>query len=247
MISYRKDEHVAMVTIAKSCIGLESLRSLREKLLELRIRIMSDKDIRVVLLNGLGGNEFSLGEDFASVEAYKKIWGLDVEIANIDRPVIAGIDGDAKGLGLEMALACDIRIASNTACFGFPFIKKGLIPWNGGTQRLPRLVGKAKAIEMLLFGSMIDAHEALRIGLVNKIVSSEKALEFVTVLAKEVASKAPVALRHAKEAISKGMDLTLEQGLRLEADLYLLLHTTRDRTEGIRAFQKSRKPEFEGR
>jgi enoyl-CoA hydratase/carnithine racemase len=168
-------------------------------------------------------------------------------IADLDRPVITGIEGDAIGLGLELALASDIRIAAATAQFGFPHIKKGLIPWDGGIQRLARVVGKAKAMEMILTGGLMDADEARRIGLVSKVVSSEELMPVTMDMAREMASKGPIALRYAKEAIQKGMDLTLEQGLRLEADLYFLLHTTKDRTEGIKAFREKRTPEFEGR
>jgi enoyl-CoA hydratase/carnithine racemase len=157
-----------------------------------------------------------------------------------------GIGGDAIGLGLELALACDIRIAADTAHFGFPHIKEGLIPWDGGTQRLSRVVGQAKAMEMILTGEVIDAEEAYRIGLLSKVVPAEELMPVTIDMAREMASKGPIALRYAKEAIQKGMDLTLEQGLRLEADLYFLLHTTKDRTEGITAFREKRTPEFEG-
>ena len=144
-------------------------------------------------------------------------------------------------------LACDIRIATNISHFGLLHIEKGLIPWDGGTQRLSRVIGQAKAMEMILTGELIDTQEAYRIGLVNKVVSSEDLMKVAADMAREMASKGPIALRYAKEAIRKGMDLTLEQGLRLEADLYFLLHTTKDRTEGIRAFQEKRSPQFEGR
>ena len=154
---------------------------------------------------------------------------------------------DAVGLGLELALACDIRICTEPCHFGFPHIEKGSIPRDGGTQRLPRLVGKAKAIEMILMGESIDAREACRIGLVNRIVPSEDLTASVMKMALEMASKAPFSLKYAKEAICKGMDLTLEQGLRLEGDLYFLLHTTRDREEGIKAFREKRTPRFEGK
>ena len=144
-------------------------------------------------------------------------------------------------------MACDIRIASEAARFALTHIKSGLIPGDGGTQRLSRLIGRGKAIEMILTGEMIDAREALRIGLVNKIVPSEKLEETALHMAREMASKGPVAVRYAKEAINKGIDMTLEQGLRLEADLYLLLHTTQDRVEGIQTFQKKGVPRFEGK
>jgi enoyl-CoA hydratase/carnithine racemase len=171
---------------------------------------------------------------------------LAQSIADCERPVMIGIRGNAVGLGLELALACDIRIASETSRFGLPQIGEGLMPCDGGTQRLCRTVGKAKALEMILTGELIDAREANRIGLVSRIVPAEQVLPTVMRLARDMASKSPISLEYCKESIMKGMDLTLEQGIRLEADLYFLLHTTHDRREGIKAFQEKRKPEFKG-
>jgi enoyl-CoA hydratase/carnithine racemase len=167
-------------------------------------------------------------------------------IAGIEKPVIAAINGDALGEGLELALACDIRIAAQKARFGFPEVASGLIPSDGGTQRLPRIIGKGKALEFILTAETFDAADALETGLVTKVVPGESLAAEVETLAKAIAGKAPVSLRYIKEAINKGLDLTMEQGLRLEADLYFLLHTTGDRTEGIKAFQQKRPPEFKG-
>jgi enoyl-CoA hydratase/carnithine racemase len=146
-----------------------------------------------------------------------------------------------------MALACDIRIAGETSRFGLPQIKKGLIPWDGGTQRLTRLVGRGKALEMILTGETMSAEEAYRFGLVSQVVPPKELMAIVMKMAREMASKGSIALRYTKEAVYQGMDLTLEQGLRLEADLYLLIHTTKDRTEGIKAFREKRVPKFEGK
>lgn len=185
---------------------------------------------------GLGVNG-NVGSEYLSV----------VEpIGNLEKPVLMGIVGDAVGLGLELALACDIRVGSETSRFGLPQIRAGLIPWDGGTQRLSRTVGKSKALEMVLTGELIDAQEAYRIGLISRIVPGGEVTATVMALAKGVASKSSISLEYCKEAILKGMDLTLEQGLRLEADLYFLMHTTHDRHEGIKAFQEKRKPEFKG-
>ena len=167
-------------------------------------------------------------------------------IASINCPVIAAINGDALGQGLELALSCDIRIAADTARFGLPQVGQGILPGDGGTQRLARIVGRGKAMELLLTGNTIDASEALAIGLVNQVVAGGKLIAEVETMAAAVVSKGPLALRYAKEAVIKGLDLTLEQGLRLEADLYLLLHTTADRTEGIRAFLEKKRPQFKG-
>jgi len=160
--------------------------------------------------------------------------------------VVIGIRGDAVDLGLEMALACDVRLASETSRFGLCQVKAGLVPRDGGSQRLSRAVGRAKALEMILTGELIDAQEANRMGLVSRIVPTGEVNATVMKLAREMASKSPISMEYCKEAIHKGMDLTLEQGIRLEADLYFLMHTTRDREEGIKAFQEKRKPEFSG-
>jgi enoyl-CoA hydratase/carnithine racemase len=159
---------------------------------------------------------------------------------------IAAIDGVAMGEGLELALACDVRIASDRASFCLPHTAHGLIPSGGGTQRLPRLVGKGKALEMILTAEPIDAEEALNIGLVSKVVSPAKLFSIVEEWADRITKQAPIALRYAKEAVNKGMDISLEQGLRLEADLYFLIQTTEDRMEGIRAFKEKRPPRFKG-
>ena len=128
-----------------------------------------------------------------------------------------------------------------------PHVKAGVMPWDGGTQRLLRTVGKGKALEMILTGDPIDAREANRIGLVSRLAPTAEVIRTVTNLAQEMAARGPISLEYCKEAINMGMDLTLQQGLRLEADLYFLMHTTRDREEGIKAFQEKRKPEFKGR
>jgi len=168
-------------------------------------------------------------------------------IASVNQPVIAAINGDALGQGLELALSCDVRLASKKARFGFPQVALGLIPMDGGTQRLPRIVGKGKALELILGGEVIIAEIALEIGLVNKVVGGGKLASEVEAMAETITTKAPIALGYAKEAVNKGLDLTLEQGLRLEADLYFLLHTTADRKEGITAFLEKRPPRFKGK
>jgi enoyl-CoA hydratase/carnithine racemase len=151
------------------------------------------------------------------------------------------------GLGLEIALSCDIRITSEKARFAMTQVIEGFIPTDGGTQRLSRIIGRGKALEMLLTADAISAAEALEIGLVSKVVPADALTGEVTKLAETIASKGPIALRYLKEAVLKGMDMTLEQGLRLEADLYFLLHTTSDRMEGIKSFLEKRPPEYKGK
>ena len=167
-------------------------------------------------------------------------------VAKLKQPVIAVMRGDAIGIGLELALACDIRIASDDAYFGCNQIRGGRIPSNGGTQRLPRLIGQSKAMEMILTGETVSAEEARRMGLVHRIVSSSELVSSATEMADAMSSKSPLSLSYAKEALYSGGDLTLDQGLKMELDLYLLLFSTADRTEGITAFKEKRKPRFEG-
>jgi enoyl-CoA hydratase/carnithine racemase len=245
VLNYKKIDQVMMINIFDTESDQVKVAQLSDELTDLCNEIVWDEEIRVVALTGAGEKSFSIGIDL--IGAAPRIQSLAEPVWKLDQPVIAAINGDATGQGLELALACDIRVATEASHFGLPHIKKGLIPWDGGTQRLSRLVGSGKTLEMILTGEMIDAQEALRIGLVNKVVPREELMKAVTGLAQEMASKGPIALRYAKEAIHKGMDLTLEQGLRLEADLYLLLHTTKDRSEGIKAFREKKVPRFEGR
>jgi enoyl-CoA hydratase len=163
------------------------------------------------------------------------------------QPIIAAINGLALGGGLELALACDIRIAAAGATLGLTEINLAIIPGGGGTQRLPRLVGRGKALEMILTGARLPAEEALRIGLVERVVPDGEVLKAATALAQTIAAKAPVAVRFAKEALVKGLELPLAEGLRLESDLSTLLRTTEDRTEGARAFLEKRAPRWTGR
>jgi enoyl-CoA hydratase/carnithine racemase len=245
--------HIAKITLnrpdAKNQINLR----MGQEMDEICRRINQDNDIYVVIVTGSGsvfcnGNELQTPGKIpprGEAETVQK-YNIAAAVAAIEKPVIAAVNGDALGDGLELALACDVRIAAQNARFGLPEIEAGLIPSGGGTQRLPRIVGRGKALEMILTGETIDAPAALEYGLATKIVSADSLMTEVEALAKAMAAKAPVSLRYIKEAINKGLDLTMEQGLRLEADLYFLLHTTGDRTEGIKAFQQKRPPEFKG-
>jgi enoyl-CoA hydratase/carnithine racemase len=167
-------------------------------------------------------------------------------LAAITKPTLAALNGDALGVGLEMALACDLRISITGAHFGFPQIADGLMPFGGGTQRLPRIIGQAKALELILIGELIDADEAQRIGLVSEVMPESTFAKRIDEIIQGLLGKGPIALRLGKEAVHKAMDLTLDQGMRLEEDLYALLQTTRDRAEGVQAFLAKRKPTFTG-
>jgi enoyl-CoA hydratase/carnithine racemase len=247
IVRFSEEDRVAAIELISPIDSLDQITLLSEEISECcqNLRVNGGSSVLIITegapgLFAIENRSGSIGSGFSGSVS------LSQSIAQCERPVIIGIRGDAVDLGLEMALACDVRIASETSRFGFCQVKAGLIPYDGGTQRLLRTIGKGKAMEMILTGELIDAREANRIGLISRIVPAEKVVATVMRLAKDMASMSPISLEYCKEAIIKGMDLTLEQGLRLEADLYFLMHTTRDREEGIKAFQEKRTPEFKG-
>ena len=233
--------HVAAITLPDVLTG-ESAFDLRDACL----RVRQDEETWVVVL--LVGVDSSAGRndvreiDISALENQR----VADSVAAIEKPVLAAIPGDATDQVLEVALACDVRIASDASRFGLTQIRDGLIPWDGGTQRLPRLVGRSLATEMILTARVLDAREALEIGLVNETLPAEMVVARAGEMAQLIAGHGPIAARYLKEAILKGADLTLEQGLRLEADLNLLLQTTKDRAEGIGSFLERRRPEYKG-
>ena len=220
-----------------------------------------DDAVELAIVTGAGDEAFSAGAD---LKTHAPMWletadallprrkmsdgigGITRGLHRSYKPIIAAVNGWALAGGLEYALACDIRIASEKAMFGSFEVRRGYHHGDGGIVRLVNTCGVGLALEMLLTGETVSAQEAFDIGLVNKIVDREALFSEAETLAGNLAGKAPIALRYVKEAVNKGLDLTLEQGLRLEADLYFLLHTTTDRTEGIRAFQEKRSPDFKG-
>jgi len=212
-----------------------------------------DADVLAVVLTASGGS-FCLGEtdgeppfEDAFVSGLLEPGQAAVQtLASMRVPAIAAINGPTAGIGLELALACDIRFASEQATFQFDHLARGVIPHAGGTQRLPRVVGKAYALELTLLGERIDAREAWRMGLVGKLFPHDRLLAEAELLAERMGRNAPISTRYIREVVNKGMDMTLEQGLRLEGDLYFLLQTTSDRMEGIRAFLEKRTPTFRG-
>jgi enoyl-CoA hydratase/carnithine racemase len=222
-----------------------------QMLTEICSQINGNKDIYLVVVRG-AGEVFCSGRELERSEAPGQSQDISAgisaaeAIAAVRQPSVAAINGDALGEGLEIALACDLRIASDTSRFGLPQITEARIPVQGGTQRLPRVVGRGKALEMVLTGEIIDARTALEIGLVNKLIEPATLNSEVDAITRNIAGKAPWALQYVKEAVNKGLDLTLDQGLRLEADLYFLLHTTADRTEGITSFLQKKPPSYKG-
>ena len=245
-VIYTQKDHIAHIILNRPGVHNIINQQLAQELEDVCHHINEDNNIYVVIVTGAGDRAFCGGSEL-ELEESSRGYSVATAIANIDRPVIVAINGDALGQGLELALSCDIRFASNKARFGFPQVAQGFIPMDGGTQRLPRIVGKGKALELILTAETINAEEAFEIGLVNKVVTGENLASEVEAIAKTIASKGPIALRYVKEAVNKGLDLTLEQGLRLEADLYFILQTTNDRTEGIKAFLEKRPPQFKGR
>jgi enoyl-CoA hydratase len=241
-LNCRKVDTVAFVEIGTQNTILSS--QLARDLVDVCSEITWDEEVRAVVIQYDG--EIVLptdrGDDPLEVDAASAVEA----VARLKQPVIAAIRGNGLGFGLELAMACDIRLGTGDARFGLPQIRDGSIPFAGGSQRLPRLVGRGKALEMLLIGEPLDAPEALRIGLVNRIFPAGELTDRAAEMAREMADKSPLAVSYVKEALHNGMDLTLDQGLRMELDLYLLLFTTGDRIEGVTAFQEKRKPEFKG-
>ena len=240
-IVYEKKGFVGTITLNCPDSGNAITAHLSHEFADVCASITADEEVRAVIITG-AGKHFCLGSS-----AEKSPAQIVNAIINLDRIVIAAINGDVLGQGLELALACDLRVAADIAHFGLPQITSGIIPWDGGTQLLPRIIGRGRATEMILTGETIDATRACEMGLVNKVVALQELMPEVTKIANELASRGPTSLRFAKEAICKGLELTLEQGLHLEYDLYSLLQTTQDRVEGIRAFQDRRAPEFKGK
>lgn len=215
-----------------------------------------DENVKVVVLTGVGEKAFCAGLDLKTVKEISPVemvelaklgHKLTLAIEDLAKPVIAAINGYALGGGLELAMACDIRIASENARLGQPEVNVGLIPGNGGTQRLPRLVGKGIAKELILTGKIIDAKTAQTLGLVNKVVPPEELKSAVEELAKELMGKPPLALKLAKELINISTETDLKIGLAYEAEAVGVLASTEDFREGIRAFLEKRKPEFKGK
>jgi len=235
-----------------NALNAETVKELREAFLSFQ----DDPEVKAVLLTGSGEKAFVAGADITELARLDQTGGKDYVlkgqelttiIENFPKPVIAAVNGYALGGGTEIALACHIRIASENAKMGQPEVKLGLIPGYGGTQRLARLVGKGRAMELVLSGRIIDADEAQRIGLVNRIVPQSELLPTCETLAREVIANAPLALKYAMTAINKGLDKTLEEGLLLEAYLFGQACATEDSKEGTQAFTEKRKANFQGK
>jgi enoyl-CoA hydratase/carnithine racemase len=212
--------------------------------------IEADEGIRAVLLIA-DGDDFCRGWDETLLTGEgPPLGGRDDPfgcLAELPRPVVCAIQGRALSAGLELALACDVRAAAEGATLGLPEVKLGLLPLAGGGQRLARLTGRGNALHLILTGEPVDAPEALRIGLVSAVAPPGRLLAEAETIASRIAERGPLAVRYAKEAVSRGLEMTLEQALRYETDLTVILQTTEDRAEGVRAFLEKRQPKFKGR
>jgi enoyl-CoA hydratase len=255
-VLYEKKGAIAYVTVNRPKV-LNALNTPTWK--DLRTAFENARDdaaVRGVILTGAGDKAFIAGADIselAHVAAFEaeqsSRFGQEVLdlIENLGKPVVAAINGFALGGGCETAMACTIRIAVETAKFGQPEVTLGLVPGGGGTQRLPRLVGKGRALQLILSGEMISAQEAYRIGLVNEIVPAADLVKRAEAILKKVASNAPIAVKLALEAANKGMDTSQAEGLLLEAAYFGLCAATEDKKEGTSAFLEKRAPQFHGR
>ncbi len=246
---------VALVTINRpDKMNALNVRT-REEILAVFEELEQDASVRVVVITGSGEKAFIAGADISEFtgkspletrEMMQKSRAFDA-MEDFPKPVIAMINGYALGGGCELAMSCDIRLASTKAKFGQPEIKLGIIPGGGGTQRLPRLIGEGKAMELILTGDMIDAEEALRLGMLNHVVAPDQLETKTMEIANKIAEMSPVALRMAKKAVKNAARLGLVAGLEAETDLFILCFTSEDKEEGIRAFLEKRKPVFKGR
>ncbi|MHC1599869.1 MAG: enoyl-CoA hydratase/isomerase family protein [Candidatus Methanospirareceae archaeon] len=218
--------------------------------------IEADAEVRVVVITGAGDKAFCAGADVNEILAKNpeeaRVWswwvqGVLTRIETIKKPVIAKINGFCLGGGLELAMACDFRIASDNSIFGQPEVNLAIIPGGGGTQRLPRLIGKTRAMKLLMTGEQIDAAEAYRLALVNTVVPVDELDREVDELIKKLLSKSSAALGTLKYAVSRGMEMELEYALNYEADCFGAVCATEDAREGLKAFLEKRKPEYKGR
>jgi enoyl-CoA hydratase len=251
-----KKNSIAYVTINRpkvlNALNMATMEDLRSAFHDIK----NDDGVRVVILTGSGEKAFVAGADIGELATQDAVTGKKYAqrgqsvlnlIENLGKPVIACINGFALGGGCELALACTMRLASDNARLGQPEVKLGIIPGYGGSQRLPRLVGKGLAMQMVLAGEMITAQEAYRIGLVNEVTSAAELIPRAEALAAKIVANAPLAVQYAMEAVNKGMEMTLAEGLFLEAALFGVCCATSDKSEGTAAFLEKRPAVFRGK
>jgi enoyl-CoA hydratase/carnithine racemase len=255
-VLYEKKDEIAYVTVNRpkvlNALNTPTWKDLRTAFENAR----EDVTVRGVILTGAGDRAFIAGADIGELAHATAIdaerssrFGQEVLdlIENLGKPVIAAINGFALGGGCETAMACTIRIAADTAKFGQPEVTLGLVPGGGGTQRLPRLVGKGRALQLILSGEIIGAPEAYRIGLVNEIVPAAELIPRAEAILKKIAANAPIAVKFGLEAVNRGLETSQAEGLLLEASYFGLCAATEDKKEGTSAFLEKRAPQFHGR
>ena len=251
-----RDQATAIVTINRpkvlNALNTQTLDELRRAILELK----QDDTVRVVILTGAGDKSFVAGADINELAVQTPAGGREHALAgqhvldlieNMGKPVIAAINGYALGGGCELAMACTLRLAADTAKLGQPEIALGLLPGYAGTQRLPRLVGRGKAMELILTGAPIAADEAQRIGLVNRVVPAAELMPAARALAGQLAKSAPIAMRYIINAVNQGVEMPFAEACQYEATLFGLVASTDDMKEGTAAFLQKRKADFKGR
>jgi enoyl-CoA hydratase len=253
---FEASEQIARITFNRPNVLNALNRKTMDELGDCLTKVRADDVIRVLILTGAGEKAFIAGADINELSQQTPVNGREFtlygqeiihRLETLGKPAIAAINGFALGGGCELALACTLRIASRNAKLGQPEVKLGIIPGYGGSQRLPRLCGKGVAHELILTGEMITADEALRVGLVNRVVEPGELLATAEAIAKKIIANAPLAVKYALEAVERGMEMPQEEGLYLEATLFGLCCATQDMREGTRAFLEKRPPKFEGR
>ncbi len=253
---YEKKVNIAYITVNRpkvlNALNMATMEELRQAFTTAK----NDAEVRVVIFTGSGEKAFIAGADITELQKHNPIQAkeythrgqsvLDL-IENLGKPVIACINGFALGGGCEMAMACTMRLASDHAKLGQPEVKLGLIPGYGGTQRLPRLVGRGIAMQLVLTGEMISAQEALRVGLVNEVVPPAELTPRAEAIARKIVANAPLAVQYAMEAVNHGLDMPLKEGLFLEATLFGVCCASEDKNEGTTAFLEKRPANFKGK
>ena len=255
-VSYEKKGAIAYVTVNRpkvlNALNAATIRDLRTAFEDAR----DDASVRGVILTGAGGKAFVAGADITEVARVTAVEASEMTnlgqtlsnlIENLGKPVIAAVNGFALGGGCELAMACTIRLATENASFGQPEVKLGVIPGYGGTQRLPRLVGRGRALQLILSGGMIGAQEAYRIGLVNEVVPADALIARAEEILEQIFGNAPLAVKFAIEAVNKGLETSQAEGLVMESSFFALCASTDDKREGTSAFLEKRAPKFAGR
>jgi enoyl-CoA hydratase len=253
---FEKKGTIAYVTVNRPKVLNALNMATMEELRRVFHAIKQDDEVRVVILTGSGEKAFIAGADISELARQDAVQGKEYThrgqsvlnlIENLGKPVIACVNGFALGGGCEIAMACTMRLASENAKLGQPEVKLGIIPGYGGTQRLPRLVGKGIAMQLVLAGEMISAQEAHRIGLVNEVLATAELIPRAEAIAQKIIANAPLAVQYAMDAVNKGVEMTLQEGLYLEATLFGVCCATEDKKEGTTAFLEKRTAQFKGK